>query len=209
MSVPAQPAVLGALVAVVLLLLVAAGALALAAVRRDRSRQAGLDALLERSRAEVDSLSARLEQLSAEVEAERTAHLEADERRQAEREYVITTLAGHSGAAAPPGGSSAGPVVPARTVRRLEGRLEDRVLGGLASLREEPLGARAVDAVLSVMSLGHGLRRALSADNLDRAAAEAHLARRRSRRTRRLELREARRALRTLRTSPSGDRDVA
>jgi len=194
MSVPAQPAVLG--VAVLVLLVLAAGAGVLA-VRRSRRRQAALDALLERSRSEVESLSAKVEQLSAEVQAGRAAQQRREQELETVRErgYVITTLAGQA--------ADAGAVTaPGRPLRRLE----DRVLGGLAGDRSR-LGSRAVDAVVEVMALGHGVRRALAPENLDRAAAEAHLARRRSRRTRRQEVRQARRVLRAVRTG--ADRDVA
>lgn len=195
MSVPAQPAVLG--VAVLVLLVLAAGAAVLAA-GRSRRRHAALDALLERSRSEVDSLSAKVEQLSAEVEAGRAA----EQRR--EGGYVITTLTGGVGDGGSVSVTEAGSP-PAHPLRRLE----DHVLGGLAGVRSG-LGARAVDAAVGMWALGHGVRRALSPENLDRAAAEAHLARRRSRRIRRHEVRQARRVLRAVRTTaPGRDRDVA
>ena len=60
---------------------------------------------------------------------------------------------------------------------------------------------RAVDLAVQGVALAHGVRRALNPETLDRAAAEAHVARRRSRRVRRAEVREARRLVRHLRTS--------
>ena len=199
MSVPAQPALLGVAVVTLVLLAVLVAVLAVLAVRRARRRQAALDALLERSRSQVDSLSARVEQLSAEVGAGRAA-----DQRDHERGYVITTLAdGTPGSPAPVTLPDARPVPPLR-------RLEELLVAGVAARAEQTgLGARAVDAVVGVVALGHGVRRALSAENRDRAAAEAHLARRRSRRTRRHEVREARRVLRAVRAVPGGDRDAA
>ena len=63
---------------------------------------------------------------------------------------------------------------------------------------------RAVDLAVQGVALAHGVRRAVSPATLDRAAAEAHVARRRARRTRRAELREARRLVRHVRASGGG-----
>ena len=79
--------------------------------------------------------------------------------------------------------------------------LEEQAVSRLAEVdTSRPWGARLADAGVKALALGHGVRRALSEENRDRAAAEAHVARRRSRRTRRQELREARRLLRALRS---------
>jgi hypothetical protein len=86
--------------------------------------------------------------------------------------------------------------------------LQEQLVGALARQQDvSRLRARAVDVVVRTVALGAGVRRALSPDVLDRAAAEAHVARRRSRRERRRELREARRVVRGARDhGPPADR---
>lgn len=152
-------------------------------------RRTALDAEVARSRAEVESLSRRVEELSEEVVRARRL---ADE----DREYVITSLGDH---VADTGGVArqSGVVVPG-PARRPMGRLvEDRLVQAL-SARTDAAAGRSPVAQLTVrtLSVAHGVRRALSPDVLDRAAAEAHVARRRSRRERKREIREARRLLR-------------
>jgi hypothetical protein len=147
----------------------------------------------------VEALSGRVAELAEElVETRRTAA--------ADHEYVITSF-GAPGVAGPErsdleetrrGVLEAQLLAPGRTPvgRRLEDRLVDTVAGRGRSTG--PL----VDLVVRTVALGHGVRRALTPDNLDRAAAESQVARRRSRRDRRRELREARRLLRDAAVPP-------
>lgn len=174
-------------------------AVAVLLLRARRGRQLSLDEALVRSH-EVAALSRKVEELSQEVARSRRA---ADE----DRQYVITSLA------------DAGVDIDAETDR---GRLADRsaphaslvpvpaTLGSerppVGKVLEEhlvealarqqggsPVRRRWTDTVVGAVALGHGVRRALSADVLDRAAAEAHVARRRSRRARRRQVRRSRR----------------
>jgi hypothetical protein len=156
-------------------------------VRAARRRRAVLDAELARARHEVDSLSRKVAELSDDVT--RAARRTADQ----DREYVITSLGDGDPAPEPPAaqlvlGPSRAPVGKV---------LEDQLVEVLARQPVESTGrARAVQLVIRTVSVGHGLRRALSPDVLDRAAAEAHVARRRSRRQRRRQVRHARRLVR-------------
>ncbi len=198
-----QLAVLGAVVLAVVVV-AAAVAASVSSARAGRRRQAALDLELARSRAEVELLGQRLAELTEQVAGARRA-----ETRRAEaehREYVITTLAsdpdvrrGSERALAARSGPAVGRV------------LEDQLVGVLARQQDlSPRRGRVVDVVVRTVALGHGVRRALSPDNLDRAGAEAHVARRRSRRTRRREVREARRLVRSVRSSPgSAEEDAA
>lgn len=166
------------------------GAALLAAFVLARSahrRRAALDAALARSRDEVESLGRRVEELSAEVVRARRAG-------ELDREYVITSIVDDQAAnQLAPGAAAA--QEPNRPLAR---DLEDQLVQALARQpRTSPLRARAVELVVRTVSLGHGVRRALSADVLDRAAAESHVARRRSRRDRRRQVRQARRLVRT------------
>jgi hypothetical protein len=167
-------ALVAAVVAAVTLLVVAV--VLLRATRDERER---LDRELLTSRDEVAELSRRVAALSAEV----------TETRQ-DRDYVITSLADEA------------PLLPydEQRDRPSVGRvMEDQLVGVLARQDGSRLRARAVGLVIRTVALGHGVRRALAPDVLDRAAAEAHVARRRSRRDRRRELREARRLVRGMR----------
>lgn len=171
--------------------------------RRAGRRRSVLDAELERSRAEVDDLGRKVEELSDAVSR---ARRDAEE----DREYVITSLSGDRDVDVPPRLGSQGQVpVPGRPPvgRPPLGRLvEDTLVATLARQpRASAVRARAVDVVVRTVAVTSGLRRALSPDVLDRAAAEAHVARRRSRRHRRRQEREARRIVRTA----SADQDVA
>lgn len=194
----AQIAVLVALAAVAL------GACAVAGrrtTRAARSRRAALDEELVRARAEVDQLSHRVDQLSQEMQTRRVAH--------EEREYVITSL-GEAESVAVERPEQV--LVRVDNVRRRHvGRLvEDRLV---QALTRDPGSSPGRDGVVQLavrgISLAHGLRRAFSPDVLDRAAAEAHVARRRSRRERKREIREARRLLRAVSTQRRSDQDVA
>lgn len=158
-------------------------------VRTSRRRNAELDAALRRSRDEVDALSRRLEELSDDVGRARRAAAE-------DREYVITSLGGPLQPRPDGTAPGIGPLdEPLRRSRPpVTGALEERLVERLADRpRTSPLQERGVALVVRAVALGHGLRRALSSDVLDRAAAEAHVARRRSRRDRRRQLRHARR----------------
>ncbi len=184
-----------------------------------RRRRAGLAADLARSQAEVDALARKVDDLSAEVSRAR--------RRAAEdREYVITSLGTEGtgdGAAGQPTGhtrdvaarraeplpaAAGAPSPPAGS--RLGRALEDRLLAAVARRSGGPPVRQGVtDAAVRAASVAYGVRRALSPDVLDRVAAEAHVARRRSRRARRREIREARRLLRAVSTDRRPDQDVA
>jgi hypothetical protein len=194
---------LGALVLLVLLVLTAV----VVVIRSGRARRAQQAAELDRSRAEVESLTRRVEELSQDVDRNRRAALE-------DREYVITSLAEAERGELRDRRTGAGRVVlspngPVPDRRPLGELVEDHLVAGLARNQDgSAFRSRAVDLVVRTVALGHGVRQALSPDNLDRAAAEAHVARRRSRRVRKRELREARRLLRVVRTHQR-DEDVA
>jgi hypothetical protein len=177
--------------------LVAASALVLLgfalAVHRGRRRAAHERARLEdglrRSQDQVEALARRVEDLTTEVQSARRATDSAA----ADREYVITTLAE---AAVATGSRADAPLVP-RTSPPLD--VEQRVVEGLGRLDDRSVvGRRVVETGVSLLAAVHGVRRALQPEHLDRAAAEAHVARRRSRRLRRQELREAKRLLRAV-----------
>jgi hypothetical protein len=181
--------------------LLALGLLGLAA--RARSRAAAERRLLEeglrRSREQVDALAGRVEELSAQVDTARRATDSAA----ADREYVITTL--HQ--------ATLSTDEPAQPLAHVPLHVEERLVEGLGRIdRASLVGRRVVEAGVSVIATVHGVRRALQAEHLDRAAAEAHVARRRSRRQRRQELREAKRLLRAVkaqRPSRVGEERVA
>jgi hypothetical protein len=169
------------------------GAAVVASSRSARRRRDALDDALNRSKDEVESLSRRVEQLSDEVvRARRTADQD--------REYVITSLGSDDGRSTlshlttGAGGPLPEMSQPGRTpVSRV---LEDQLVEALARQpRSSMVRTRAVELVVRTVALGHGVRRAMSADVLDRAAAEAHVARRRSRRERKRQLRQARRVV--------------
>jgi hypothetical protein len=168
----------------------------------DRAAHAALVAELARGREDVDVLARRVGELAEEVDRARADAALASR----DREYVITSLGELGGPVDRPG-----PLAPPRV--RVARALEDRVVAGLARRRTgSPVRARAVDVVVRTVALGHGVRRALTPDVLDRAAAESHVARRRSRRVRRQELRDARRLVRAVRAQDrAGERreDVA
>jgi hypothetical protein len=174
-------------------------------VRRGRRRRtaalAEAAAQLARSQQQIDRLEARVEELSADV-----ARAESVARTRRPEQYVITTLSdvvGDDTDGASPR-QSREVAVPSAPPRRpqLGAALEGRIVGSLA--RHQGVSSvrdRAVDLAVQGVALAHGVRRALNPETLDRAAAEAHVARRRSRRVRRAEVREARRLVRHLRTS--------
>ena len=167
--------------------------------RAARSRRA-LDAELTRSRDEVQLLSRKVEELSDDV---------AHARRAAEqdREYVITSLGGER----EPGSPFAQDLALSTSAPALGKQVEDRLVAALARQPSaSPVRVRAVAAAVRVVAVAHGVRRAMSPDVLDRAAAEAHVARRRSRRDRRKQERQARRLVRAVSIAErERDQDVA
>jgi hypothetical protein len=183
--VSAWTIVLGVVLAALVVVLTAVLATAARRARRSRRR---VEEQLAGSRSEVAELAAQVTRLAAEVEAGR--------RRTAEDHgYVITTLseaAQVSGRVPAPGlGPSGTPLAEV---------VEQQAVSRLARVDTSTrVGTRLAELGVKALALAHGVRRATTQENLDRAAAEAHVARRRSRRTRRQELREARRLLRTVR----------
>ena len=187
----------GVLAAVLVAAAVVAVALAIIAVRRarraSREREHQLLGELRASREAMATLHQRVEELSDEVDEARRM---ADQ----DREYVITSLGDPDAETAHVVRLSEAPERPPASAI-----LEQQLLGTLARHRDRSaLRARAVDVVVRTVALGHGVRRALAPDVLDRAAAEAHVARRRSRRDRKREEREARRLLRAVKAQSRG-----
>jgi hypothetical protein len=182
--------------------------LARALRRRARSRRLAHEQQMAASAAQIARLGEQVEALSADV-ARAEATRRASARTARAEEYVITTLAGtlagaESAAARAavdvPGGADADLRPASRTSSRPRLDLEGQLVGALARQRgTTAVRERAVEIVVHGVALAHGVRRALRPDTLDRAAAEAHVARRRSRRLRRAEVREARRLVRVLR----------
>ena len=189
--------------------------------RRRSEARAEASEQLARSQQQIDRLGARVEELSADVARAEAAARTSRARRP--EQYLITTLSELSDATDTPDGSAARPSRevavpdPARRRPQLGAALEGRIVGSLA--RHQGVSSvrdRAVDLAVQGVALAHGVRRALNPETLDRAAAEAHVARRRSGRVRRAEVREARRLVRHLRASEGPvtlravrDRDVA
>lgn len=205
----------------------------LAVRRRSRRARAQVEAAAERrAQARADEqiarLDARVSELSADVAEARAATARRDTVAQ---DYVITTLLepddARPGAArvaaddavrrrgddersqdlavAPSSGAFSRTARTAGPAQVLAAAVETHVVAALA--RQQGVSAirdRAVDLGVQGVALAHGVRRALSAETLDRAAAEAHVARRRSRRVRRAEVREARRLVRHLRSGDGG-----
>jgi hypothetical protein len=183
---------------------VAALLVALVAVRHranaERVRRERLEEELTRARTDVAALGRRLDDLGDDVRAarqtaERAAARSAELTSRSDREFVITSL-GH------PEPVTTGAEGLAR--RRPVSALEERLVQAASRHTGSPSGTAATRLLVATAALGHGVRRALSPDVLDRAAAEATVARRRSRRDRKRELREARRVVRTVQERPSG-----
>lgn len=159
--------------------------------RRTAARARAYEHRLAQSATEIERLGDRLDALSAEVARAEATSLASTRSSRAE-EYVITTLTGL------PQRDRVGARVGGRMGARVD--LEGQLVSALARQRGgSVLRDRAVDVVVQGVALAHGLRRALRPDTLDRAAAEAQVARRRSRRLRRAEIREARKLVRVLR----------
>jgi hypothetical protein len=185
--------VCGVVALLVALLLVRRGAAA------DRARREQLERDLREARTDVTALSRRLDALGHEVlearsAAERAAARSAQLASRTDREFVITTL----------GDSAPGPLPGRAPSRGVGAVLEERLVRVARRHSGSSSGAAASRLAVSAAALGHGLRRALSPEVLDRAAAEATVARRRSRRDRKRELREARRVLRSVQERPPG-----
>jgi len=202
------PVALTALTAAVAVALLAVAVAVLRSSRTTRAERERLDRELSTSREEVSELSRRVAELSAEVVENRRAA-------EVDRDYVITSLANDSasserecaGAHARSDEAALLPYDEQRDRPSVGQVVEDQLVGVLARQQGSRLRARGVGLVVRTVAIGHGVRRALSPDVLDRAAAEAHVARRRSRRERRRELREARRLVRGVRRP--GDQDPA
>jgi hypothetical protein len=159
------------------------------ATRMVQAERERLDRELGASRDEVDRLGRRVAELADEIGETRRAAAE-------DRDYVITSFTGGD-AGRPVARRALLPYDDERPRPAAARVVEDQLVGVLARHRDgSRLRARAVDLAVRTIALSHGVRRALSPDVLDRAAAEAHVARRRSRRERRRELREARRLVR-------------
>ncbi len=206
-----DPLVALALTAATTLGLTALLLLVLVARRGQRRRSAAhveaYEQQLARSQQQIDRLGARVDELSADVARAGTVARTSEAPRA--EQYLITTLA----EVVDDGEPDTFPRRPSREVAVPEpGRrpqvgaaLEGRLVGALA--RHQGVSSvrdRAVDLAVQGVALAHGVRRAMSPEILDRAAAEAHVARRRSRRARRAEVREARRLVRHLRASGGG-----
>ena len=168
----------------------------------ERTRRERLEHELARARTDVLALGRRLDELGHDVvEAQRTAERAAvsSDRltSRPDREFVITSLGDSDDLETAVGAPGSAPRRPAAVV-------EERLLQVASRHRGSTSGVAAGRLLVQVAALGHGVRRAFSPEVLDRAAAEATVARRRSRRDRKRELREARRVLRTVQERPSG-----
>ena len=179
---------------------------ALVTVRRraaaEQARRQDLEHALEQARTDVAALGTRLDVLGHEVlearhTAERAAARSAQPASRTEREFVITSL----------GDTEQHPPRQPAGASQTGSGLQPRLFAGLlraVSRHDGPPSGAAAELLVKAAALGHGVRRALSPDVLDRAAAAATVARRRSRRDRKRELREARRVLRSVHERPAG-----
>ncbi len=183
-------ALAGGLVLVVLSVMVAGR-------RRERrliAEKSALQVELARSQAAVGQLSAQVDALGLQLAEARRVLQDA---RSHQPEYVITSLTQKAATGDVSSTTSIAALLPARTGPAAH--LEDQLVGALARHQDvSPFRAHVVEIVVKTVALGHGVRRALSPDVLDRAAAESHVARRRSRRNRKREEREAKRLLRAV-----------
>jgi len=156
------------LVATAVLAAVAAVAVVglLVAVATSVSGRRRLEGELRTSRESVERLRARVEELSRAVDV-------PDPQRAPDQEFVITSLADELAA-------------PADEDSRPPADLSGPAFASLA----------ARESLIRVVSLGHGVRRALSAESRNRIRFEVGREIRRARKLRRRELKEARRHLR-------------
>ena len=150
---------------------VAAGAVALRASRRERRR---LAAQVESAHADVEALRARVEELSRELSSGTPGVTGPDA-----REFVITSL-------------------PDGTLRGTLAAADDEP----ATTTSTPLSAGQFasvalgESLVRLLSLGYGVRRALTAESRNRIRFEMRREVKRSRRQRRRDLKEAKRHLR-------------
>jgi hypothetical protein len=136
------------------------------AVTTSVSRRRRLEHELRTSRELLDRLRVRVEELSGAVDVPHPQQAP-------DQEFVITSL----GAVAPAAAGEQG--------------------GAPASLSASAFASMAArESLIRVVSLGHGVRRALSAESRNRIRFEAGRETRRARKVRRRELKEARRHLR-------------
>ncbi len=127
-----------------------------------------LEAELAAARADVDGLRSQVDDLARVVPPATPAEHAAPG-----REYVITSISDQTG----------GAVVAVPPARELTGR--------------EFVTVAAGESLVRVVSLAHGVRRALSAENRNRIRFEIRREVKRSRRQRRRDLKDARRHLRS------------
>lgn len=148
-----------------------AGAAALQASRRDRRR---LAAQLESAQADVEALRARVEEVCSRLNDGTSGGAGPEA-----HEFVITSL---------PDGTLRGTLAPSddEPTTTVSSQL---TAGQFASVA---LG----ESLVRVLSLGYGVRRALSAENRNRIRFEMRREVKRSRRQRRHDLKEAKRLLR-------------
>jgi hypothetical protein len=155
----------------------------------ERARRRQADLALQQARTALDELAHQVGELSTDLAEVRRAAVRSREM----PEYVITSLAAETST------TPVAQLIPAPGGHHRARAIEDSLVGVLASQQDvSAVRTRLVDLVVRTVALGHGVRRALSPDVLDRAAAEAHVARRRSRRNRKREEREAKRLLRAV-----------
>ncbi len=156
---------------------------ALVAVVVSLSGRRRLQAQLDAARADVDALRSTVADLAATPPPPAAEH---------EPEFVITSL---------PAGSVPRPDQPGTDVAVPAAATAPVSAGQFASVA---LG----ESLVRVVSLGHGVRRALSAENRNRIRFEMRREVKRSRRQRRRDVKEARRQLRTD-PAPQRDEDAA
>lgn len=179
-----------------LVLILAAGALVVLVVglvavliRTQSSREARLSAAHLAAQRQIEALTTQVAGLAQALETNRsqTAALRAAERN---HEYVITSLT-----------SLTGESVPDTAVRPPLGETVQQQVAEVAARLQGSRGKAALgEFLVQGVAWGHGVRRALSPEVRDRAAAAAHIERRRSRRQRRQEIKDARRLLRAVRS---------
>jgi hypothetical protein len=187
-----NPVALAAAAALVLLLVCAGLVRSLRSARSSRRRA-------DQAQQELASLVARVDELAGEV---RRAGRQRHERAADGREYVITTLGtpepdrtGRDGAAVSLSGT---PSVRGPAGAALQRRLVTAIRRSTA---DRPAEEVLVSLAVRTVAVGHGVRRALSAENRDRIGWEMRRAMRHSRRVRRQELRAARREARARRVA--------
>jgi len=180
-----NPAQLAPVVATGGVVLVVAVFVALLAARAGRRRW---QAELAAARADVESLTARLDA----IDSSRT-HPQPSVSAAPTPEFVITSL---------PDGSA-----PLRVAEPLADRdATDRSTGEGAGLSVGEFATLAVgESLVRLVSIGYGVRRALSAENRNRIRFEMRREVKRARRQRRLDLKEAKRHLRHVATGSAED----